>query len=33
MGQAMMWQMNALLGRLGWDIPALALRVFPAVVF
>lgn len=33
MGQAMMRQMNALLGRLGWDIPALALRVFPAVVF
>ena len=33
MGQAMMRQGNALLGRLGWDIPALALRVFPAVVF
>ena len=33
MGQAMMRQGNALLGRLGWDIPALALRLFPAVVF
>ena len=28
-----MRQVNALLGRLGWDIPALALRLFPAVVF
>ena len=28
-----MRQGNALLGRLGWDIPALALRLFPAVVF
>ena len=29
----MMARVNALLDRLGWDIPALALRVFPAVVF
>lgn len=29
----MMGQVNALLDRLGWDMPALALRVFPAAVF
>ena len=29
----MIGRVNAMLGRLGWDIPALALRLFPAVVF
>lgn len=29
----MMARVNALLARLEWDVPALALRLFPAVVF
>ncbi|HRK43346.1 MAG TPA: DoxX family protein [Gemmobacter sp.] len=29
----MLARMNGLLDRLGWDVPALALRVFPAAVF
>ena len=29
----MIGRVNASFGRLGWDIPALALRLFPAVVF
>ncbi|MEZ5685247.1 MAG: DoxX family protein [Paracoccaceae bacterium] len=30
---AMIRQFDGLLGRLGWDLPALALRAFPAWVF
>lgn len=29
----MIGKVNTMLGRLGWDIPAFALRLFPAVVF